>query len=600
MVAWTPEFVDAAGTRAGAGARAREARHRHGPARHEGPATRRARCADAVAATRGLELVGLMTHFATADELGDDHFPEQLARFRAFADEAARAHPDVVVHAANSAATLREPGARTSTWCAAASRSTASTRSARPGRRTSSSRRWRCDSYVAAVKRFEPGESAGYGRTLARDASRPGSATLPIGYGDGWRRGLTNNADVLVGGRRHPLVGTVSMDNITVDLGPETDVEVGDPAVLIGAQGDERILAEEVARRLGTINYEVTCGAAAAGAARPRARDREALDGHPRVRAAREALAGDAGVDRRRHRARRAARPAARGPRPGRGRRPRAGRRARSRARGGGPGVPAVGAIRRLARACAATTAGTSTSRRSRATTIEEDLAQRDFAVNAIARAARRRRADRPARRARADLERAHACACSAATRGAYDAPTRCARCGWCASPPSWASRPTRDTERLTLEAAPRVTRRVAGARLRRAAPAGGRRRACSTGSSWPTGSALIAAVLPELDGAARRRAEPLPPPRRATATRSRCCASSSAIERDPDAVFGRELTPRVRRGCWPSRWPTSSPAAQALRFAALLHDIAQARHARELRRRARHVHRPRRAWARR
>ena len=65
---------------------------------------------------------------------------------------------------------------------------------------------------------------------------------------------------MLVGGRRHPLVGTVSMDNITVDLGPETDVEPGAEAVLIGAQGAERILAEELARRLDTINYEITCG----------------------------------------------------------------------------------------------------------------------------------------------------------------------------------------------------------------------------------------------------------------------------------------------------------------------------------------------------
>ena len=57
-----------------------------------------------------------------------------------------------------------------------------------------------------------------------------------------------------------PLVGTVSMDNITVDLGPDPSVGVGAPAVLIGADGNERITAEEMARRLGTINYEITCG----------------------------------------------------------------------------------------------------------------------------------------------------------------------------------------------------------------------------------------------------------------------------------------------------------------------------------------------------
>jgi alanine racemase len=65
---------------------------------------------------------------------------------------------------------------------------------------------------------------------------------------------------VVVRGRRRPVVGTISMDNMTVDLGPETDVEPGDEAVLVGRQDEERILCEEVARRLGTINYEVTCG----------------------------------------------------------------------------------------------------------------------------------------------------------------------------------------------------------------------------------------------------------------------------------------------------------------------------------------------------
>ena len=86
---------------------------------------------------------------------------------------------------------------------------------------------------------------------------------LPLGYGDGVRRGLSNNAEVLVRGRRHPLVGTVSMDNVTIDLGPETEVEPGDEAVLIGSQGGEEIRAEELAARLGTINYEITCGISA-------------------------------------------------------------------------------------------------------------------------------------------------------------------------------------------------------------------------------------------------------------------------------------------------------------------------------------------------
>ena len=81
---------------------------------------------------------------------------------------------------------------------------------------------------------------------------------MPVGYGDGFRRGLSNDCDVLIGGVRRPVVGTISMDNLTVAL--EGDFELGEPAVLIGTQGDEEVSAEELAQRLGTINYEITCG----------------------------------------------------------------------------------------------------------------------------------------------------------------------------------------------------------------------------------------------------------------------------------------------------------------------------------------------------
>ena len=116
-------------------------------------------------------------------------------------------------------------------------------------------------SYVAEVKRCGPGDSAGYGRTF-RAAGETAIALLPIGYGDGWRRGLSNNGEVLIAGARHPLAGTVSMDSITVDVGPGGEERQlrGRRAVLIGSDGGERINAEEVAARLGTINYEVTCG----------------------------------------------------------------------------------------------------------------------------------------------------------------------------------------------------------------------------------------------------------------------------------------------------------------------------------------------------
>ena len=214
--------------------------------------------ARACAADPHLEIAGVWTHFATADEPGDGFLDEQLAAFRPVADAVREIAPGCTVHAANSAATLREPDAHFDmVRCGIA------IYGLDPFQRDPAEHGLEAalelHSYVADVKRFESGASAGYGRTWqAPEDTWVG--VLPIGYGDGVRRGLSNNAEVLVGGRRYPLVGTVSMDNITIDLGPETDVEPGAAAVLIGPQGSDRILAEEVAGRLETINYEVTCG----------------------------------------------------------------------------------------------------------------------------------------------------------------------------------------------------------------------------------------------------------------------------------------------------------------------------------------------------
>jgi alanine racemase len=200
--------------------------------------------------------VGLMTHFATADELNDDLFPAQLEAFREFVDKVAR--DDVVVHAANSAAALRDPAAHFDMVRCGVAIYGLDPFQADPGAHdlepALSLRSW-----LASVRRIEAGDSVGYGRRW-RASDPTWIGTVPVGYGDGWRRALTNDCDVLIRGRRHPLVGTVSMDNVTVDLGPDPEAEVGDEVVLIGAQREERILAEEVARRIGTINYEVTTG----------------------------------------------------------------------------------------------------------------------------------------------------------------------------------------------------------------------------------------------------------------------------------------------------------------------------------------------------
>jgi alanine racemase len=219
------------------------------------------RVLDAVAANPHVELAGVMTHFATADHLGDDFFPEQLERFTRWATEVKRQHPQVLVHAANSAALLRDPAAHFDmVRCGIAIYGMDPfgedplARGLEPALELSS--------YLATVKACRAGESTGYGRRFIAPVDTH-LGLLPIGYGDGWRRGLSGNAEVLIAGRRHPLVGTVSMDSVAVDLGPDAaaaNALLDQPAILIGRQGEERILAEDLARRLDTINYEITCG----------------------------------------------------------------------------------------------------------------------------------------------------------------------------------------------------------------------------------------------------------------------------------------------------------------------------------------------------
>jgi alanine racemase len=204
-----------------------------------------------------LDLAGIWTHLATADELDSDYFDRQLDRFDAVAAAVKAEFPGVLAHAANSAAVLRD---RRSHYDMA--RCGVAIYGLDPFQRDPAEQglvpALSLHSHVADVKRFAAGASAGYGRKWKAPVDT-WVGVIPLGYGDGVRRALTNNAEVLVRGERRPLVGTVSMDNITIDLGPETGVEPGEEAVLIGRQGEEAILAEELARRLGTINYEVTC-----------------------------------------------------------------------------------------------------------------------------------------------------------------------------------------------------------------------------------------------------------------------------------------------------------------------------------------------------
>jgi alanine racemase len=207
-----------------------------------------------VAGAPALELAGAMTHFATAD--GDLEFVErQLREFSPFVEEVRRLGVPLAAHAANSAATLRVPSSHLDfVRCGIAiyGCDPMNEDPALHGLEPALALR----SYVAAVKPACVGDSAGYGRRFVA-AADTWLATIPIGYGDGISRLLTNNCDVLIGGRRYPLVGTVSMDNVTVELGAGGGVAIGQAATLIGVDGSERQTAEDLARRAGTISYEV-------------------------------------------------------------------------------------------------------------------------------------------------------------------------------------------------------------------------------------------------------------------------------------------------------------------------------------------------------
>jgi alanine racemase len=222
------------------------------------------RVLEAALASDSVRAIGLMSHFATADEPDDEgFFASQLETFSRWAQASRAEHPELIAHAANSAATLRDRAAQFDmVRCGIAIYGMDPFGVDPLERRLEPA--LELTSYVAEVKPCAPGQSAGYGRRFIAERETF-LGVLPIGYGDGWRRGLSNNSDVLIAGARDPLVGAVSMDNVTIDLGAGAEAERlrGARATLIGADGAERITAEEVARRLGTINYEVTCGLSA-------------------------------------------------------------------------------------------------------------------------------------------------------------------------------------------------------------------------------------------------------------------------------------------------------------------------------------------------
>lgn len=215
--------------------------------------------AQQIASHGSIELEGAFTHCAVADEPDNPFTDVQLDRFDAVVEalDAAGLRP-AILHAANSATAIDHPRGRYDMVRAGIAVYGIAPAPALQGRlhlRPAMSLR----TQVSMVKRVSAGERISYGlrHVFDRDTT---VATVPVGYADGVSRRLgPAGGEVLVGGRRRPIVGTVTMDQLMVDCGDD-DVDAGDEVVLIGHQGMERVTADEWAERLETIPYEVICG----------------------------------------------------------------------------------------------------------------------------------------------------------------------------------------------------------------------------------------------------------------------------------------------------------------------------------------------------
>jgi alanine racemase len=219
--------------------------------------------AAAIAESPAVRLAGVCTHLALADEPDDPYTALQIEAFddvvTALAVAGFRAP---LVHAANSAATLAIPTTRFGMVRVGIAIYGISPGPAIDQHATALRPALSLRARVSHVKQVRAGDRISYGLRHRFDGNTT-VATLPLGYADGVQRRLFEaGGEVLIGGRRRPIVGVVTMDQVMVDCGDDP-VSIGDEAVLIGDQGAESITATEWADRLGSIAYEVVCGISA-------------------------------------------------------------------------------------------------------------------------------------------------------------------------------------------------------------------------------------------------------------------------------------------------------------------------------------------------
>ncbi|NMH67572.1 alanine racemase [Bacillus sp. RO3] len=200
------------------------------------------------------ELEGIFTHFATADELNDDYLDEQLDRFEQMLEQL-ESMPSYI-HSSNSAATLRKTSTLFNTVrVGIAMYGLTPSIEMKPSLPFPLKEVFSLHSRLIHIKELQAGEKVSYGATY-ETAGPEFIGTIPIGYADGWLRKLQGQ-DVLVDGKRVPIVGRICMDQCMIRLSESG--EIGTRVTLIGNQGEEGITMDEIAGKLDTINYEIPC-----------------------------------------------------------------------------------------------------------------------------------------------------------------------------------------------------------------------------------------------------------------------------------------------------------------------------------------------------
>jgi len=207
-----------------------------------------------------IDIEGIATHFSSADVPDDPFTAGQIKTFKHVVREVEKLGvPFEFAHAASSAAIIGYPDSlfdavRPGLISYGVWPVPDSSPDHPPLRRVLS---W--ETTVVQVRNLPDGASIGYNRTFTANG-HVRTAVLPVGYADGYRRHLSNNADVLIRGRRCPVRGNISMDQTVVDVSALPEVHCGDTATLIGSDGDETVSAAELARRAGTISYDILTG----------------------------------------------------------------------------------------------------------------------------------------------------------------------------------------------------------------------------------------------------------------------------------------------------------------------------------------------------